>query len=209
MKIRIPDVLLHLRGRVVREKTPRLDPERIALGGSPRSSPTGSATSGRSGWRGSRGRACSLRPPACPGPLRAWSEARDLPPVPQRDLPRLVAVGADDERGTRGDPRAGARRPRRGDAAEVDVARLYRRAGARTQADLVELLDERISAYRATVRRTDPAGLRGAVEAICRERDVRRLGIPPGLPAEWRPAGVELIEDDGLTPRRSTASTPS
>jgi len=84
---------------------------------------------------------------------------------------------------------------------EVDVPRTYRQAGERTRTELVELLDERISAYRATVRRTDPAGLRDAVEAICGERDVRRLGIPPGLPAEWRPAGVEVIEDDGLTPR--------
>jgi L-lactate dehydrogenase complex protein LldG len=81
---------------------------------------------------------------------------------------------------------------------KVVVARAYRRVGERTRAELVELLAERISAYRATVRHTDPAGLRDAIEAICRDREVRRLGVPPGLPTEWRPGGVELIEDDGL-----------
>jgi L-lactate dehydrogenase complex protein LldG len=83
---------------------------------------------------------------------------------------------------------------------EVAVVRAYRRVGSRTPEELVELLEERISAYRATVRRTDRAGLLAAVEAICRDRNVRRLGIPPGLPADWRPAGVELIEDNGLSP---------
>ncbi|MQA76485.1 MAG: lactate utilization protein C, partial [Solirubrobacterales bacterium] len=28
----------------------------------------------------------------------------------------------------------------------------------------------------------------------------RRIAIPPALPAAWRPPGVELIEDDGLSP---------
>jgi L-lactate dehydrogenase complex protein LldG len=28
-----------------------------------------------------------------------------------------------------------------------------------------------------------------------------RLGVPPGLPAAWRPANVELVDDYGLSPR--------
>jgi L-lactate dehydrogenase complex protein LldG len=28
---------------------------------------------------------------------------------------------------------------------------------------------------------------------------VRRLGVPPGLPGDWRPDGVTVVEDDGVT----------
>jgi L-lactate dehydrogenase complex protein LldG len=40
---------------------------------------------------------------------------------------------------------------------------------------------------------------------VCRERGVRRLGVPPGLPPRWRPAGVVLVEDDGLAPQELDA----
>jgi L-lactate dehydrogenase complex protein LldG len=87
----------------------------------------------------------------------------------------------------------GAARP------EIVVARDYRRSADRGKAELVELLAERISDYRATVHRTDQTGLREVVGAICRERGVRRLGVPPALPPDCRPDGVELVEDHGLS----------
>ena len=39
-----------------------------------------------------------------------------------------------------------------------------------------------------------------AAAEVCAERGVRRLGVPPGLRPDWRPAGVDVIEDHELTP---------
>ena len=43
----------------------------------------------------------------------------------------------------------------------------------------------------------------GAVAAqvarICAEHGARRLGVAHGTPPEWRPDGVELVEDDALS----------
>jgi L-lactate dehydrogenase complex protein LldG len=59
---------------------------------------------------------------------------------------------------------------------------------------VVELFCARAGEYRADVRRVDDVA-----QAVA-ELGVGRLGIPPGLPAAWRPAGVELVEDHGLSP---------
>ena len=83
-------------------------------------------------------------------------------------------------------------------APSIEVPPAYRRAGTCDRVALVGLLAERISDYRATVRRTGADGVRGAVEAVCRERGVGRLGVPPAVPPEWRPGNAELVEDDGL-----------
>jgi L-lactate dehydrogenase complex protein LldG len=87
-----------------------------------------------------------------------------------------------------------------GDRPDVHVERAYRRRGARPAPELADLLAERVADYRGIVRRVEQAGLRAEIEALCRERGVRRLGVPPGLPAEWRPAGVEVVDDHGLGP---------
>jgi L-lactate dehydrogenase complex protein LldG len=54
---------------------------------------------------------------------------------------------------------------------------------------------ERVSDYRATVREADDVA--ATIAQVCAEHEARRMGIPPALP--WRPQGVELIEDDGLS----------
>jgi L-lactate dehydrogenase complex protein LldG len=74
------------------------------------------------------------------------------------------------------------------------VPRAYRRAGALSADEVVELFCARAGEYRADVRRVDDVA-----QAVA-ELGVGRLGIPPGLPAAWRPAGVELVEDHGLSP---------
>src|SRR5207245_5386470 len=44
-----------------------------------------------------------------------------------------------------------------------------------------------------------------AIENICVAQHVTRIGVPPGLPEEWRPAAVEVVEDHGLSPRELDA----
>jgi L-lactate dehydrogenase complex protein LldG len=56
---------------------------------------------------------------------------------------------------------------------------------------------ERVSDYRATVREAE--ALAATIVRVCAEHDARRLGVPAGLLEGWRPDGLELVEDDGLS----------
>ncbi len=79
------------------------------------------------------------------------------------------------------------------------VRRSYRRAGERGSGDRIGLLSERLVDYHANVRRVLSVELRAAVEELA----PGRIGVPPGLPAEWRPAAA--VEDHGLAPHELDA----
>jgi L-lactate dehydrogenase complex protein LldG len=83
--------------------------------------------------------------------------------------------------------------------ADVAVARDYRSAGERPREELVAYLAERIADYAARVRQVAMAELADAVTVACAEMGLRRVVVPPGLPASWRPRDVDLLEDDGLS----------
>jgi L-lactate dehydrogenase complex protein LldG len=84
---------------------------------------------------------------------------------------------------------------------DVAVARGYR---TRDHADAAARLDrfaERVSDYRAEVRRVDADGITAAVTQACAEQGLTRVVVPSALPGEWRPSGVEVVEDQGLSAR--------
>ncbi len=64
----------------------------------------------------------------------------------------------------------------------------------------VELLVERLLDYKAEVRRVATGAMAAAVEEECRGK---RIVIPAGLPADWRPSGA--VEDEGFTARELDA----
>jgi L-lactate dehydrogenase complex protein LldF len=83
VKIDIPSVLVHLRGRVVREEQSRLDPERLAM------QTVGKVFASRLRYERAQrlarlGRGPIARLPL--GPLRGWTEMRDLPEVPAQSF---------------------------------------------------------------------------------------------------------------------------
>jgi L-lactate dehydrogenase complex protein LldG len=96
---------------------------------------------------------------------------------------------------------------------DVPVAREYRREDDAPSAELVARLTARLHDYHATVRRVAVGDLGtavgnlggavgnvgGAVGDACAELGLRRLIVPPELPVQWRPEGVELVEDHGLS----------
>jgi L-lactate dehydrogenase complex protein LldG len=89
-------------------------------------------------------------------------------------------------------------RAARAGAALVEPARDYRTHGEHGpgSAALLDLLEDRLVDYRAAVRRSDSTGLRGAVRgALTAAGADGRVLLPPGLPADWAPAGQV---DDGL-----------
>ena len=78
------------------------------------------------------------------------------------------------------------------------VPRAYREHGSRGGEDVVALFVERVEETGATVVRSDDAGR--AVGAVLRDQGAARVVAAPDLPAEARPGGVEVVEDEGLTP---------
>ena len=116
-----------------------------------------------------------------------------------RDLPRLVgaAVSARDE--VLGRVRA---RDRRVAAPAEPVARTYRRAGTLARRAARRAL---LRAGRRVPRRRAPrhatSARRGRASASA--RGAQRLVVPRGLPAAWRPDGVELVDDTRLSPARA------
>jgi L-lactate dehydrogenase complex protein LldG len=57
-----------------------------------------------------------------------------------------------------------------------------------------------VGEYRADVRLVPTERVSSTVADVCAPLAALRLVIPAGLPARWRPAGLELVEDDGLNP---------
>jgi L-lactate dehydrogenase complex protein LldG len=76
---------------------------------------------------------------------------------------------------------------------------------------VLELFAERLELAHIEVRRVAAGGVAAEVARVCAERGVRRLGVPPGLPAAWRPfvtgpeAGVDVVEDHDLSPAQLDA----
>ena len=81
---------------------------------------------------------------------------------------------------------------------DVPVARAYRRHDHLDHTELVARFAQTVDEYRATVRRVSIADLPAEVEAECASRALRTVVVPPGLPAEWRPRDVDVVEDDNL-----------
>jgi L-lactate dehydrogenase complex protein LldG len=86
-------------------------------------------------------------------------------------------------------------------AAPEPIARAYRRTDTTTGAPLVELLHERLVDYKAEVHRVAELELPAAIAEACAAHRVSRLGVPPGLRAEWRSGPLNVVEDTGLSPR--------
>ena len=78
---------------------------------------------------------------------------------------------------------------------DVSVRREYRREGGEEREEIVARFAERTAEYEADVRRVGHAELPGAIEEALKQRGVRDLVIPPYLPREWIPDGIETLRD--------------
>ena len=80
------------------------------------------------------------------------------------------------------------------------ITRDYVVASTVERALQVERFAERAAEYRATVWRCSVEDIAEAVGAALAEHGAERLVAPPGLPEEWRPYGVEWLEDTREAP---------
>lgn len=78
---------------------------------------------------------------------------------------------------------------------DVPVERGYRREDDTPHDRLVEQFAERVAEYKAVVHRVSAHELRSAVEEALKRRGVKKLVVPPHLPEEWVPEGVETLRD--------------
>jgi L-lactate dehydrogenase complex protein LldG len=83
--------------------------------------------------------------------------------------------------------------------------REYQRADRRPREQLVALFCERMADYRAEVERVSAERLPELIAVVAMRHGARTLVIPAELPPAWRPDGIELIADTGLTPRQLDA----
>ena len=78
---------------------------------------------------------------------------------------------------------------------DVPVERGYREEDDASREEIVERFAERAAEYEATVRRVKTDELPGVIEEALTRRGVKRLVVPPYLPKEWVPEGIEALRD--------------
>ena len=217
VKIDIPAVLVHLRGRVVRDAAEhggvrgRLSGERLAMEGLARVFGSRGATRPRQKaarvgqWplaRGTGASSAAAGPAAARGPRSATCRRR-----PAQSVPRLVASRRD-ERCARGRPRA---HPRGALGAGAPAVSRSRATTARVVAQRdapVERFAERVADYRATVWRCSDADVAAAVGAALPRP--RRAAHSSRRPACRRlAAGRASSGSTTATASASRRSTPS
>lgn len=77
----------------------------------------------------------------------------------------------------------------------IEIPRDYVVASSLQRDAQVERFAERAAEYRATVWRCSEADVAAAVGAALRDHGARRLVAPSDLPADWRPEGIEWLDD--------------
>src|SRR4051794_18114681 len=82
---------------------------------------------------------------------------------------------------------------------DVAIDRSYRMADPSPRDELIEHFIDRVSEYKAAVRKVAPADLPQAIAEACAACGVKRLAVPADLPSEWVPSGVEVLREPGLT----------
>lgn len=80
------------------------------------------------------------------------------------------------------------------------VQRNYKRTGLQRPEAMLELLEDRLRDYDATVIRSDRQNLALSVAQRLEERCKQRMVIPAGIPLEWLPNAFTFVVDEGLTP---------
>jgi iron-sulfur cluster protein len=164
-----------------------------------------------------------------PWPLSGWTDTRDLPEPPAETFrdwwrrERGAPEPAGRSRALRSSPisrptsrasnESGDYEPE--DAREAILARIrqaladpptppevpraYRQTSTEPRPSVIARFSDRVGEYRATVRSATRDELETVIGQMCREAGADRLAIPADVPDEWRPGGVELIPDDGLS----------
>jgi L-lactate dehydrogenase complex protein LldG len=78
------------------------------------------------------------------------------------------------------------------------IERSYRHAASHDREAILELFEDRLRDYDAGVYRCAEAGVPTLIARILTERGRQTLAIPEGLPVEWLPQGINMVQDDRI-----------
>jgi L-lactate dehydrogenase complex protein LldG len=88
-------------------------------------------------------------------------------------------------------------------AAWRDLPRDYKRGASLDREAILDLLEDRLRDYDATVVRAHPGSVAAEIARMIAARNIRRIVVPAGLPealGESLPGGIEFTLDRGLSP---------
>lgn len=85
------------------------------------------------------------------------------------------------------------------DAEYLAIGRDYQQAGDLPPAACIELFVERLEHYQVGVYRSAPGMVAQAVGEALAARAIARLVVPAGVPREWLPPSLAVVEDAGLS----------
>ena len=85
-------------------------------------------------------------------------------------------------------------------AQQVIVERDYRREDTTPRDEIIEQFIERVSDYKAVVRRVEERDLPLTIAAACREHSVRTLVVAEDMPGEWLPSDIIIMRDEQAQP---------
>lgn len=79
------------------------------------------------------------------------------------------------------------------------IPRNYLRAPSLSREQILDLLEDRLRDYDATVARATESEVAATVANMLTERGRRKIVIPQGLDASWLPPGFDFVVDDGAS----------
>ena len=85
------------------------------------------------------------------------------------------------------------------------LPRNYKRTGILTTEALLQLFEDRLRDYDATVTRTSRQDLANAIAFQLNARSKNRIVVPAGTQPEWLPQGFTFVVDEALTPTQLDA----
>lgn len=68
---------------------------------------------------------------------------------------------------------------------DVEVSRKYHQKGERTGDEITALFAERVSEYKATVKRVESGEINDVIADSCQREQVDKIAVPDGFPREW------------------------
>jgi L-lactate dehydrogenase complex protein LldG len=80
-----------------------------------------------------------------------------------------------------------------------EIQRDYRRSADLSRDQILDLLEDRLHDYDATVVRSKEAGIAATVAKLLAERERRKIVIPDGMNPAWLPEGFSFVVDTGLS----------
>ena len=85
-------------------------------------------------------------------------------------------------------------------AQQIVVERNYRHEDMASRNEIIEQFIERVSDYKATVRRVEEHDLPLTITAACSKHSVQTLVVAADIPSEWLPSDITVLRDEQAQP---------